>query len=134
MKATLIHNNGRQRFFRISEPITKGCSDLGGECNIAENVAKILPRLQMTDEEREAVARDYSGGCTLVCISDAHTHVERLAFPAVAIGGKFGILPDDIAGKHTMMIHGGDPKAVYDDVVYLRYLCLLNGLEWEGIE
>ena len=134
MKATLIHNNGRQRFYRLSEPITKGCSDLGGECNIAENVTKLLPRLQMTDEEREAVARDYSCGCTLVGISDAHTHVERLAFPAIAVGGVYGILPDDIAGKHTMMIHGGDVRSIYNDATYLRYLCRLNGLKWEGIE
>lgn len=134
MKATLIHNTGRQRYYRLSEPITRGRTDLGGDLDITEDVNKILPRLQLTEDDRNTIREAYANGCTMVCISDARTHVERLAFPAVELRGEYGILPGDIAGKHTMMIHGGDPKAVYDDVVYLRYLCLLNGLEWEGIE
>lgn len=77
MKATLIHDNGQQRFYRLSEPITKGYSDIGDE---------------------------------------------------------YGIFPDDIAGKHTMMIHGGDCRSIYNDGTYLRWLCRLNGLRWEGIE
>lgn len=134
MKATLIHDNGQQRFYRLSEPITKGYSDIGGEFNIAECVRKLLPRLQMTDDQREIVRNAYAHGCTLVAISDAHTHVERLAFPAANIGDEYGILPDDIAGKHTMMIHGGNCRSIYNDGTYLRWLCRLNGLRWEGIE
>ena len=44
------------------------------------------------------------------------------------------MLPNDIAGKHTFMSEGGDPSAVYDDEVYLRFLCRLNGIPFDGVE
>jgi len=44
------------------------------------------------------------------------------------------IIAIPIAGKHTMMIHGGDCRSIYNDGTYLRWLCRLNGLRWEGIE
>ncbi|MBO4531423.1 MAG: hypothetical protein J5767_12400 [Paludibacteraceae bacterium] len=73
-------------------------------------------------------------GVEYVAISDAHDHIERLAFPAFKIGDKYGFLCDDIAGKHTYLTNGGDPNSVYDDVVYLRFLARINGLKWEGLE
>lgn len=67
-----------------------------------------------------------------VCISDAHTHVERLVFPvfyAVDLQTNRTELFTwylDIDGYMTSMTDGGDWSTVYPDEVYLRHLRLLN--------
>ena len=76
---------------------------------------------------------DYSEYIDKVCISDANSHIERLCFPAFFVKNKltgeqtvtFITIP--IAGYFTFKIHGGDPKLVYPDMVYIRYLRRLNG-------
>ena len=138
MKATLVKNDGRVRFYHLSEPIKKGKCDLFGEFEIAEQEAKELHRFK---EEWKPVAEQYltnPEGIVYVAVSDAITHIERLVFPAFPVpaelGDGFRFTGGNIAGKHTMMINGGNPGSVYDDEVYLRYLCRLNGLSWEGLE
>jgi hypothetical protein len=71
-----------------------------------------------------------------VAISDAHTHIERLAFPAWRCKPleenniQFVWLCDNIAGYNTMMIHGGNPRAVKPHEVYLRMLAKANGYQY----
>ena len=136
MKAKLVQNTEFQRFYKLSESINKGKSDLLGPIDdICENVRKIINE-RVLEKYREPMLTSFSDGVQIICISDAHTHIERLVFPACYIDEEVGYIgvPIDIGGKHTMMIHGGDPDAVYDDEVYLCRLCQLNKLEWEGFE
>lgn len=131
MKATLVYKTENQRFYELSCYINKGKSDIVGEVCISEKMSGEVERLKVEYKEIIPYMTDPKG-IQLVCVSDALTHVERLVFPAVLFGGKFAPIGTDIGGKHTMMIHGGDPESIYDDEVYLRRLAQLNGLEWEG--
>ena len=131
MRAKLIHKNSRQRFYELSEPIKMCKIDWFGECDI---VSETRASIKMFREElkEQALSQIKDDGIRLVCVSDAHSHIERLVFPAIVINGEYSITANDIAGKHTMMIDGGDPDSVYDDAVYLRRLCQINNLKWEG--
>lgn len=132
MKAKKVFEAPTYRIYEVSEPIKKGKSDIvKGEVSIDETIEGYLPRVK--EEFKEGVASRKGKGVEYVAISDAHTHIERLAFPAFKVGEKFGFLCDDIAGKHTRLIEGGDSNSVYDDVVYLRFLAKINGLKWEGL-
>ena len=136
MKAKLVKKlrEGMVSIYKLSEPISKGKSDWSGEVNIAKSLNDLYDNLlpQFKDS-----ANKYRKGddCYYVAISCAHTHIEKLTFPAIRIGeDRYTYICDDIAGKHTRMIDGGDPSTVYADEVYLRYLATLNGLHFEGIE
>jgi hypothetical protein len=132
MKATLVHNNGRQRFYALSEPITKGVS-LFGPCDIVDDINRYI-KLRIKPEYKDGVLDNFKEGCKMIAVSDAHTHIERLVFPAfVREDGEHCILTCEIDGKHTFMIDGGDPRSVYPDEVYLRHLCIINKLRWEGL-
>lgn len=136
MKATLVktYRDGQVSIYELSEPISIGKSDLIGQFNIAESLNDLYNRLR---EKYKDSANKFRKGndCYYVAISMAHTHVEKLAFPAIkVIEGEFTFICDDIAGKHTSMIRGGDFSTIYADEVYLRYLATLNGLHFEGIE
>lgn len=134
MKATLVHKTATQRWYELSEPIHKGICDIMGP--IEDITFEALRCLKSLGTELcEEYEHCFASGCHCVCISDAHTHKERLVFPGVySAQHGFNCLPCNIDGKHTMMSEGGDPTAVYDDEVYLRHLCKLNNLKWEGIE
>ena len=62
-----------------------------------------------------------------VCVSDAHTHIERLVFPVTTCSetNKWFMTFDDIAGNHGWVTGLGETK-IYDDEVYLRYLIMYN--------
>lgn len=74
----------------------------------------------------------------LVIVSDAHTHIERMVFPAYikpnyteqdVVDGTDKCLGVDymrIAGEMTMMIEGGDPSTVRPDEEYLLELIEAN--------
>ena len=133
MKATLVHNNGRQRFYSLSEPISKGIS-LFGPTDIMDDIRRNI-QFQIKEEYKEGVLDSFKDGCKMIAVSDARTHIERLVFPAfVRDNGENCILTNEIDGKHTFMIDGGDPRSVYPDAVYLRHLCIINNLKWEGVE
>ncbi len=140
MKATLVKTIpndigfGSKRFYRLSEPITKGKSDITGEVDIIKEFNNFIEK-RVKPEYVELFRSKFNNKCELVAISDAHTHIETLVFPALQLGeDDFYFTTDDIGGKHTMMIYGGDPESVYEDEVYLRRLAQLNCLKWEGIE
>lgn len=133
MKATLVHKTDRQRWYELSEPLVKGISDWVGEVDIVEDIKRYCS-LRIKPEFRNCILEKFTDGCRMVVVSDAHTHIERLVFPGCCIDGKWGGGGNEIDGKHTFMIDGGDPASVYADEVYLRHLCILNHLSWEGVE
>ncbi len=133
MKAKLVHDTGRQRWYELSEPIRKGISDLFGEIDIDKEMQDYCQR-RIKVEFRDAILEQLKDGCRLITISDALTHIERLVFPAYCVDGSWSMMGMEIDGKHTFLIDGGDTKAVYADEVYLRHLCILNHLKWEGVE
>ena len=136
MKATLAYNTGGKRFYELSEPLTIGVSDFIGQHDLLEYIPQHIQRC-IKPEFQEAYLEQFKEGVWRVCVSDAHTHIERLVFPAVKKDNAekpYTFLACDIDGKHTYMIYGGDERAIYDDEVYLRHLCRVNHLKWEGLE
>lgn len=139
MKAELVYKRdnacGGYRVYKLSEPITKGHSDLSGDIDIKANAKGWLKIVK--PEFENAVQRIEETGLYYVTISDAYTHIERLVFPALDVkleDGSYASIMDDIGGKHTFMTQGGDADSVYPDEVYLRRLAQLNNLKWEGVE
>lgn len=135
MKAKLVKTfrGGNVSIYELSEPISKGKSDWVGEVNISKSLNDLYERVF---PEYKASAEKFRKGddCYYVAISLAYTHAEKLAFPAIKVTeDKFTYICDDIAGKHTRMIDGGDPSTIYADEVYLRFLASINGLHFEGI-
>lgn len=125
--AKLVYQNRTQRFYELSEPITKGIR-FKDEVNIIEEMQDDCNR-RIKEEYRKYVPKD---GCHLLCVSDAHTHIERLVFAAFKYL-KDGVyeycpLPTQIDGKHTFMIDGGNINSVYADEVYIRHLGRINGM------
>lgn len=123
--AKKVFETRTKRFYELSEPITKG--------RRWNNDVDIIH--EMTDPKINRIKKKYrkfipDDGCRLVCVSDAHTHVERLVFPAFTYldNGvvKYSIMSLQIDGKHTFSINGGDPDSVHDDEVYLRHLGMVN--------
>lgn len=86
MKAKLVIKYGEDRIsiYELSEPIHKGKSDWSGEVDIAKSLNNLYDNLlpQYKDD-----ANKYRKGddCYYVAISLAHTHVEKLTFPAIRI-------------------------------------------------
>lgn len=131
MKATLIHKTHDQRFYQLSEPITKG-RRFGRDIDIPSEHKNF--RENRVPDRFKSFVPDH---CDMVCVSDAHTHTERLVFSAFRfeVDGKtkYGRTDSQIDGRNTFMIHGGDEDACYPDEVYLRHLASINGLKYEGI-
>lgn len=144
MKVRLIHREtkkGNYRIYKVSEPIKKGKSDLLGDTTVDKIIESNKDRVY--GKFRVIMLERLGKGVEYVAISDAHTHIERLAFPAFDTGepgerfphGHPYIIPrSEIEGKHTEIISGGDARAVYPDLVYLRRLAQINGYKWEGEE
>ena len=120
-------DTGEQRYYQLSfrvRNVSPGCP--------GKTIQKIfeIDHLKFLDEYE--LAEDISESVDKVCISDAHTHVERLVFPAFFIREKATgekILThrcNMIDGVMTMMTRGGDWDAVYPDEVYLRHLRMMN--------
>lgn len=124
LTATLVFQNSDQRFYKLSHQITKGYQAFkGGE---KDAIAELIECKKYLKPEYSHI---YDGmtGIDIVCVSDAHTHTERLVFAGVAYNGTYARTKVQIDGAHTMLIHGGDSKMVKPDHVYLRRLASLNG-------
>lgn len=138
MKVKLIHTEtekGNYRIYEVSEPIKKGISDLFGETTVDYIIESCRDRVN--EKYKDCILERLGNGINYVAISDAHTHIERLVFPAFLTSlfdAPYIFIPSEIEGKHTTMISGGDAKAVYPDLVYLRRLAQINGYKWEGEE
>lgn len=124
--AKLVGENEYQRFYKLSKGIKKGkYRDVEDELNDARKRLKPEYKHLITENKKE---------WDLICISDAHTHVERLAF----LGVKYGEIYDrlnslQLVGNTTFMIDGGDENSIEPDENYLKKLIELNNMNFEGI-
>ncbi len=122
--AKLVSTNNTQRYYELSSPIYKGrcfCNDIDIVAELEECREK-----RMKPEHKHLLRTD---GCQIVCISDAHTHIERLVFVGEKYPGGYGSTSVQIDGSHTMRMFGGDERHVYEDEVYLRHLGMVNNVQ-----
>ena len=133
MKAKLVHDTGRQRWYELSEPIAIGKSTFWGGMlvDILEDTKKCYG---WTKNCGNAYLEQLKDGCHMVVVSDAKRHAERLVFPGFIIDGEYRHSSNEIDGIITNSIDGGDESTIHPDEVYLRHLCMLNHLKWEGVE
>lgn len=122
MKFELVHTNKSQRFYKSDEEILVFPNGrFNWEEEIKRSSERLVPGAKMLDEK-----------CFHICISDAHTHIERLVFAAGRFDsekngltyGPYSML--HVGGYLTFLSHGGDPSSVKDDQVYLRQISILN--------
>lgn len=133
MKARLTHKEDKIRFYRLSEPIKTGIRFFG-KFNIRESVLAWIEET-VKPEYLEQIASCFpEEGVSLIAVSDAVTHIERLVFPAFVFEGEYHPMNINIDGRPTLMFEGGDIRHVHPDEVYMRHLCMINGLKWEGFE
>lgn len=76
MKATLVHNNGRQRFYSLSEPIAKGMS-LFGPCDVMEDIKRYISE-RIKPEYKEDVLDSFKDGCEDVSLVEVNGEVLSL--------------------------------------------------------
>jgi len=122
MNFKLVHQTDRQRFYESDVEITKFPNErFDLEKEVAYGKSRLKEGVEMLNEK-----------VFVVCISDAHTHLERLVFAATKYKlpngeityGPMSMLQID--GSHTMMIHGGDARSMKPDEVYLRRIKMFN--------
>ena len=128
LTAKLVHKTDKQRFYELSTPIIKG-RRFGKDVDIPMELEDIKEK-RLKPEFKADFKTD---ACYLVCVSDAHTHIERLVFTADKFPFGYGASMVQIDGSHTFMTHGGDYNSVYPDEVYLRHLSMVNGYKYGGI-
>lgn len=117
-----------QRYYELSEPITKGYG-ITGIIDIS------VAQLKTLDDIKEKYKKYlHFDGAHIICISDATTHIERIVFVAEKFNNTYSRLKIQIDGKLTMAMHGGDDRTIYDYEVYLRHLGMLNNVTIRLIE
>lgn len=116
---TKVWETSRQSFYKCSPAITKGANsffDWEREKSYFNEVLKLEYRGLLTEE------------IEYVCISDAHTHIERLVFPAIKTDKSYAALTGvHMAGTMTFMIEGGDIDSIQEHTHYLGELADANG-------
>ena len=123
--ATLIKDTIRQRYYQLNFRIR----NVYGSSKTIADVFKGDP-IKLVDGYE--LAEDVSESIDKICVSDAHTHTERLVFPVFNIRNKQSgeVMPihrcNKIDGRWTFMTHGGDSESVYPDEVYIRHLKKVN--------
>lgn len=125
--ANVVHDTIRQTYYKLSFDIYK---DVFGR-NISDSIK--YAKKHISKDKYKIVGNDFVDDCTsLICVSDAHTHVERLVFPAFKVeslltGSVFyDFDPLQIAGEMTMMFMGGDRSTVLEPVEYIQQLYEVN--------
>ena len=126
---TITNGLGEQRFYELSAPIEKFTNGLTTVKKELEYTRKFL-----RGDLKNLIPQGISGW-DIICVSDAHTHLERLVFLGCKVEeGKYSILNSlHLDGVRTMMIHGGDRAKMHPDKVYLRRLATVNGYKFGGI-
>lgn len=119
-------------FTKVQDAPTRRCYKLSHAITNAPN-----KHFDWQEEKRvmqERIKQEYKhlipDAIQYVVVSDAHTHVERLAFPAFEYeSGLYSVLSFmKMDGANTMQIYGGDPRSVHPDEVYLRRIASANGM------
>lgn len=122
----LLDENEYQRFYLVDFAIKY--VKIGSK---VVTLTKLFSKYPMHLKDNYMLAEDLTT-INKVCISDARTHNERLAFPAFYVLNKttkevtLEHSLNNIAGYHTMMIRGGDTSLMYKDETYIRFLRMLN--------
>lgn len=126
-------------FILLKETASQRTYQLPKRCRVFPRCADIGKLLTEIDpiklRDGIEIAEDLEEGIDKVCISDAHSHIERLVFPAFNVReistGEVRVChrQNAIAGRHTFLIHGGDSESVKPDAVYLRSIMRLNPTE-----
>ena len=124
----LLKQNTQQRYYQLNFRIKKYKRTPKKVSTIVDlwkdDPINLLPEYELAEDITESVDK--------ICVSDAHTHVERLVFPAFYVRNKetneveLCHRNNQIDGKLTMMIHGGSEKDVCPDEVYIRHLRRIN--------
>ena len=122
----LIKKTDKQRYYQLDFKIIN-------TYGYFKTIPEIWEAVPIKLVEYWELAEDISAGVDKICVSDARAHIERLVFPAFYVRNKntgetrLTHRNNTIDGKHTMMIHGGDYRHVYEDKVYVRHLRMING-------
>lgn len=131
LTAKMVAEIGLQKYYVLSHRIQKGIY-WGREVDIEKSVTDTEFKKEYKFLSEAAV-----GGVNVVCISDAHTHIERIVFAGFMYKKngevQYSRYRTAIDGKNTFMRDGGDYSAVYEPGVYLRHLARLNGFTFGGI-
>lgn len=124
--AKKVHETFNQRFYKLNKVLKKFPNpnfDYDEEFSYQINKIK---------KENKGIIDHIKDGTDIICISDAHTHIERLCFPGFIfeLDGKkdYGRFSFPCDGKLTFMIHGGNSRDVHPDEVYLRRIASVNNL------
>lgn len=122
MNFELVKETSTQRFYKSNIAIKNfPRKQFDWEKEIESSKKRLKEGVEMLDDE-----------CYYVCVSDAHTHIERLVFVAGRFKKSTGEIIIElysmlhIDGSLTFMTHGGNSEAVYDDEVYLRHIKMVN--------
>lgn len=121
LEFTFLERIGNQVFYKSSKLLNRGFERnlrryVDWDYDVAKNTVK--------DEYKHLIKKD---GFDIICISNANTHAERLAFAGLHFKNTYGRLNLQIEGTFTMMIHGGDANSCWSDETYLRLIARHNG-------
>ena len=125
MKLIRTTGSGRVRYYQLDFKI----KNIKGICKTIEELFSKSPVKLIEGYE---LAEDISESIDKIAISDATTHAERLVFPAFYVKntntGEIKVIHrcDNIHGRHTMLIHGGDVSSMLRPEVYIRALRMLQ--------
>lgn len=121
LEFTKVLDTTSRRCYKLSHTVTKAPNKM---FNWENERKRMLEKFK--PEHQQLIPNEIE----YVIVSDAKTHIERLVFCACEYEpGKFSTLSFmDMDGKLTMMIHGGNPRDVHPDEVYLRRIASVNGM------
>lgn len=116
---TKVWETSRKTFYKLSSPITKGVNPL-----FDWETEKFDFRRTLKPKYVHFLTKEIE----YVCISDAHTHIERLVFPAMRTDKNYeALIGDHMAGELTFMHEGGDIDSIQEHTHYLGELADANG-------
>lgn len=125
IKFTLVKEESNRKYYQCSELLVKSANKFD---IIKDIINSFIERLE--DGYSKYVNPN---GLEYICISDAHTHTERLVFPAFKLEDTLLINHLHIAGDMTMMICGGDDSLVYEPEHYFKQLAEANGYIYDSV-
>lgn len=124
----LIETNGTQRFYKSSVTLKHGYN----RCIKSKETWDRTERIKRVKPEHHDLFKEE--GFEIVCISDASTHAEKLAFAAIQrVNGTCGRTGMQIEGVHTSLIQGGNPSKCWEDEKYLRLIARHNGFSQNNV-
>lgn len=114
----LIHEEDKKKYYKLDFNVYVSVK--------GKNLKELYEKFLMNFKDGVIVHSKFDKFDT-ICISDAHTHCERLVFPAYRYTfcenvNKLSHTYDEIAGTHTMMIFGGDTNHHLEAEEYIEQL------------